>query len=67
MYTIIYWEGEELYPLLNEDKTLRLFNTLAEADNDASQLEALNRTDIKQGRMIKKIECRVISIEGVKE
>jgi hypothetical protein len=60
-YAIIYWVGDdEVYPYLNEDKTLKLFDRLEEADKYADELENTSRHD-------REIEARVISIEGVKE
>lgn len=63
MYAIIYWVGDNyVYPLLNENKTLRLLETLKEADSIAFELEKNEKLDSD-----KKVEARVISIEGVKE
>ena len=57
MYAIIYWVNDDtLYPVLNDDKTLKVFETLKEADAYADGLES------------RKIgEARTISIEGVEE
>jgi len=57
MFAIIYWvDDNTLYPVLNDNTTLRLFETLKEADAYA---EGLERRKIG--------EARVISIEGVAE
>lgn len=57
MYAIIYWKDDNsVYPYLNNDGTLRLFETLVVADNMANSMEE-----------IEKIDARVISIEGVEE
>jgi len=53
MYAVIYWVKDDvLFPVINENKTLMLFETLEEADEYAKK------------RKIDK--ARVISIEGVK-
>ncbi len=58
MYAIICWEDDnKVKPLLNPDGTLKLFDSLDEADGSASALEGAN----------KGFEARVISIEGVSE
>ena len=55
MYIIIYWVNDStVFPVLNEDGTLKLFNSLREADNYANELEPNDY-------------YRVISIEGVEE
>jgi len=55
MYAIIYWTDDStVFPVLNEDGTLKLFNSLGEADDYAHELEPNDY-------------YRVISIEGVKE
>ena len=55
MYAIIYWTNDStIYPVLNENGTLRLFINLREADGYANTLED-------------DINYRVISIEGVIE
>lgn len=59
MYAIIYWKGEDrLFPLLNEDKTLRLFDTLKEADEVAEKIDSNEVDDLS---------ARVITITGVIE
>ena len=55
MYAILWWVREDyVVPILNKDKSMRLFTTLEEADNFAN--ENSHSEDL-----------RVISIEGVKE
>ena len=55
MYAIIYWVGEdEIYPVLNRDKTLRLFDKLEEADKYADSLERAE-------------DVRVITIDRIQE
>jgi len=55
MYAIIYWADDStVFPVLNEDGTLKLFNSLGEADDYANELEPNDY-------------YRVISIEGVEE
>jgi len=55
MYAIIYLDTDStVFPVLNEDGTLKLFNSLREADDYANGLEPNDY-------------YRVISIEGVKE
>tara|TARA_Y100000310_G_scaffold310355_1_gene355488 strand:- start:991 stop:1179 length:189 start_codon:yes stop_codon:yes gene_type:complete len=62
MFTIIYWVGDdELYPYLNDNKTLKLFESLKEADKTANLLDETGTEHHE------KVEARVISIEGVKE
>jgi len=40
MYAIIYWANDStVFPVLNEDGTLKLFNSLREADDYANELE----------------------------
>ncbi|MDP2217160.1 MAG: hypothetical protein Q8J68_07745 [Methanolobus sp.] len=57
MYTIIFWEDDStVKPLLNEDGTLHLIEGIQNADKEADKLERR-----------KKVEARVISIEGVSE
>jgi len=57
MYAIIFCEVDNtLKPLLNEDKTLRLFEELVEANGEVNRLEENF-----------KVEARVISIEAVQE
>ncbi len=54
MYAIIYWDTDStVFPVLNEDGTLKLFNSLREADDYANGLEPNDY-------------YRVISIEGGK-
>jgi len=56
MYMIIYWiNDDKVYPVLNGDKTLKLFDKITEADEWA---ESLGES---------KSDARVISIEGVNE
>jgi len=55
MYAIIYWADDStVFPVLNKDGTLKLFNSLREADDYANELEPNDY-------------YRVVSIEGVKE
>jgi len=55
MYAIIYWADDStVFPVLNKNGTLKLFNSLGEADNYANELEPNDY-------------YRVISIERVKE
>jgi len=55
MYAIIYWQDDStVYPVLNKDGTLRIFETLKEADEYANNLEPNDY-------------YRVISIDGVDE
>lgn len=57
MYAIIYWEDDRtVKPLLNEDGTLHLIEGIQNADKEADKLERKKR-----------VEARVISIEGVSE
>jgi len=55
MYAVIFCvDDDTVYPEVNKDRTLKLFNSLKEADDYADELEPN--------------DCyRVISIEGVKE
>lgn len=58
MYSIIYWdEDSNLRPKLNSDGTLFTTDSVNEADYEAEQME-----EKSEGM----IECRVISIDGVK-
>ena len=55
MYAIIYWANDDsVYPVVNKDGTVKLFEDLKEADDYANQLEPNDY-------------YRVISIEGVRE
>jgi len=54
MYMIIYWMGDMVFPVTNEDASIKLFVTLKEADAYANANPASD-------------EMRVISTEGVKE
>ena len=59
MYMILLWKDDDDYltHIANEDGSIKLFETLKEADNYANNLKySINRDN-----------CRVISIEGVKE
>jgi hypothetical protein len=57
MYAIIFWEDDDtVKPLLNKDGTLHLIEGIQNADREAEELECK-----------KKVEARVISIEGVCE
>lgn len=57
MYAIIYWEDDStVKPLLNNDGSLHLIEGIQNADKEAGKLERK-----------KKVESRVISIEGVCE
>lgn len=62
MYCVIYWTNndDEVYPYLNENKTLKLFESLEEADRTAN---ALDETGTEHHS---KVDARVISIEAVK-
>lgn len=54
---IIYWKTDNLvYPYLNNNGTIALFENLEATDITANNIEK-----------DKKVEARVISIEGVKE
>jgi hypothetical protein len=60
MYSIIYWleNDEAVYPVRdNERGGLKVFESLAEADQEAEAIES----------KIKEADCRVITIESVKE
>lgn len=58
MYTIIYWKGDnEVYPTTNPNGTIRLYDTLEEADKKAMELDLSDD----------EIGARVISINGVQE
>lgn len=64
MYAVIYWVSDNrLYIETNKDgfydNTLKLFETLKEADEYAEKIE--------EERKEQKVEARVISIEPVKE
>ena len=55
MYAIIYWQDDStVYPVLNKDGTLKIFETLEEADKYANEFEPND-------------DFRVISIDGVHE
>jgi hypothetical protein len=56
MYAIIYWCGDYCYPVLNINHSLKLFDTLKDADTSAYLIE----NDIT-------VEARVISIECVEK
>ncbi len=57
MYAIIFWEDDStVKPLLNNDGSLHLIEGIQNADKEADKLERK-----------KKVESRVISIEGVNE
>jgi len=52
MYVVIYWlDDDSVKPLLNKNDSLRLFETLKEANSEANDIT----------------DSRVISIEAVKE
>jgi len=55
MYAIIYWDkSNEIFPVLNPDETLKLFVNIEDADKYAND-------------SLGSVDCRVISIDGVKE
>jgi hypothetical protein len=57
VFAILLWLGEKVKPLLNMDGTLRAFNTLNEADDEAYRIEEESPNQ----------KARVISMEGVSE
>jgi len=61
MYAVIYWEDDNtVFPVVNEGGTLKLFESVKEADEYADTLERKKKYPYND-------YCRVISIEGVRE
>ena len=55
-YAVIYWEDDKVYPCMNDDRTLQLFERIEDADKFAEEFE------YSYG-----CETRVITIDGVAE
>ncbi len=60
MYAVIYWMGDEVYPSLNDDGQIKLFDKISEADDWADSVENAKLENDE-------VEARVISIEAAKE
>jgi len=59
MYAIIRWKNDdELYPLINDNQTLKLFDTVEQADAHIEQ-------SIADKSLYDGDDCRVISIDEV--
>ena len=69
MYAVIFWVNDmEVFPFLAEDGQLKLFDRLEEADKCADRIEKGEISLISHSPdKDETVECRVISIEGVKE
>ena len=55
-YAVVYWRGDKMFIAVNYDGSIKTFEQLAAADQLADDIEADNR-----------VECRTVSLEGVKE
>ena len=65
MYMVIYWVGDDaVYPLLNSDSTIKLFEKIGEADDKADEIE--NEPELVAS-VDDEVEARVISIEAAKD
>ena len=57
MYMMVYWKDDSsVYPIVNEDCTIKVFDTLKECDKYANKWTLKDPDDL-----------RVISMDGVKE